>query len=151
MNNCTEVIQVARETRIFLSMKPTTILRHVGYLDERARVCHTIPHSKSNISVPYLRVMDGDNNEGGVRGKLASCVSYDRTTIIEQNLWETWEEPPAFLSEIQGHLPHNWIRETSSAKWLVNRFAPSLCHIGTSKNESSIISGGIILGARDFA
>ena len=86
-------------------MKPSTILRHVGYLDERARVCHTIPHSKSNISVLYLRVMDGDNNEGGVRGKLASCVSYDRTAIIEQDPWEPLEEPPAFLSEIQGHLP----------------------------------------------
>ena len=49
--------------------------------------------------------MDGDNNEGGVRGKLASCVSYDRTTILEQNSWEPWEEPPAFLSEIQGHSP----------------------------------------------
>ena len=56
-----------------------------------------------------------------------------------------------FFQRFRDTYRNRWIRETSPAKWLVNRFAPSLCHIGTSKNESSIISGGIILGARDFA
>ena len=74
---------VARGAHISLSKKSRRWFHPVEQLGARMR--HTTQHISPNITVRQSWVIDNDDNEGEIRGELASWTKYDRTTLLKQS------------------------------------------------------------------
>ena len=102
---------------------------------------------KSKVAILVPPVVNEYVNEEEIRGELASWIKDDKTTTLHQHAFEMLaratriysREPRTLIAncESKASLPTNWSTRDTPNSWII---------FGAAKNESSILSDGIIPG-----